>query len=571
MDNIINILGENKVSNGINTDINTRLLLEQQSELTIESNLFYDISQDDQFNIEKQDTLNFRFYGKITPIINTQAYNKFGNKLNKINLDTKILSFDNDNWSVSLIKPTTLGGLKGAKQITNGTITYDFTNGLPALPYAPQINTDNLNKGFILYLGHNFLVGDRIYVTSADNSGYIVSGFYTVTGVNNDIITIDENYVIENGIKFDSVYSPINNKNDLNKNSVFSGNIQLNDPTALNTSSDNLTTKINPVNKSGISLKVNNIGFNDLTDVNITDFISPRPSFFKVINPTIYIRKVKNNEILEYYIKKGVVISVLDSFDNAGFSLTPYDITNKNFTFNDTVDVLNLTDNLNYPLNSIYLGIIKNGSNSDKNFSDLESNFSKLIDYTNVGDGFEKIFRRTTTPTINKPKVGDEYILSLCEYSTESLSETEIIGFNHRFIHNDVLFYYNPFFKIKLRPLSNYVDNSDNNLNIPNYSIYSTINKNYIWKNFYDIGSSDDNGDIIDFPFLNNSLYSFSNINFFLNIEKNKTLKYDLGVNDLTGLTTDSLINDISNLTDIFNSDTNTNINNFIQYTNKPC
>ena len=84
MDNIINILGENKVSNGINTDINTRLLLEQQSELTIESNLFYDISQDDQFNIEKQDTLNFRFYGKITPIINTQAYNKFGNKLNKI-------------------------------------------------------------------------------------------------------------------------------------------------------------------------------------------------------------------------------------------------------------------------------------------------------------------------------------------------------------------------------------------------------------------------------------------------------------------------------------------------------
>lgn len=170
-----------------------------------------------------------------------------------------------------------------------------------------------------------------------------------------------------------------------------------------------------------------------------------------------------------------------------------------------------------------------------------------------------------------KPKIGDEYLISICEYSTENLQETDITHFEHRFIHNDVLFYYKPFNRVDLRLFSTYIETGENVTNIPTYSTYSKKKDNYIWRDLYDVGVANENGDVIDFPFLNNSFYSYTNISFFLNIEKNKTLKYRLNQNDLNNLgDVSNLINEFKSLTDNLNL-TNTTEDPFKTYKNIQC
>lgn len=578
MNNLTEILGQYKSAASTNTDIKTRFILEQPSTFNVEANLFYDISQDAQFVSEKQNAKNFRFYGNISPIINKLAYNKThdNNDPTKtvsipINIDTTILDFNNDNWSVVLLKTIPDSTNKGVKQVTNQNVTYSFLNGLPALPYKPNIITDpNKNKGFVMYLGHNFNVGDTIYITTTTPTPYISNGIYTITDVNGDIIRIDQVYRLEIIVSADnqSVYSPINNFNTPKSNTAFGGDIQINKQD--NVKSNSLKLKPDITNSSTLNMMnitINNIEHGYFDDSGVTNFVSSRPSYHKTVKPNIFVRKIQNNEILEYYVKKGVVISVLDGLDNCGFSLSPFGLRNMNYVFNEQIDLNNLTDHLNYPINNLYVGIIKKNGGGNSKFSDVESNFSRLIEFTNVNDGFEVLKEQA--------HIGQELLISLCEYSTETLQETDIMGINHRFIHNDVLFYYNPFTKIPIKLLSSYLNVAENMTQIPPYAVFSKSQENYIWKTFFDIGQADENGNVIDFPFMNNSFYVFNDIKLFVNIESNKTPKYVLGGNDLTQINNsniNNIINDIKSLTNTFDLGVSGSTNNtYKKYNNIQC
>lgn len=561
MNNLTEILGQYKTAAGTNTDIKTRFILEQPSTLNVESNLFFDVSQDAQFVAEKENATNYRFYGNISPIINKLAYNKVINQndstktdLIPINIDNTVLDFNNDNWSVVLMTTTDFKGSKGIKQLNNGKINYSISNGLPALAYKPTVvGNDNTNKGFLMYLGHNFSVNDTIYISTTSATEFIKNGFYNVSSISGDIIFIDEDYSIVYPTIDNSVYTPINNFAESTANAVFTGDIKINNPDDVHKNSKKLPNNYQ-INNSKMNLVINNVELGDFDETAISDFMNERPSFYKTVTPTIFVRKVSNNEILEYYVKQGTVLAVLDNFDNCAFSLTPFGLKNKNYVFNDLIDLTNMVDHLNYPVNNLYIGIIKNGATNNQDFTSVESNFSQLIEHTNDGDGFELIAKKSQTKYPNKPRVGQNFYISLSEYSTETLTETDITHFNHKFLLNDVLFYYNPFTKIPVKLLSSYINVGDNTTTIPKYGIYSKMQENYIWKTFYDIGQSDENGNIIEFPFLNNSFYVFNDIKLFLNIEKNKTLKYDLNVNDLTsnGLL-NNLLDNFKTLNDSFN------------------
>ena len=576
MNNLTQILGQYKSAASTNTDIKTRFILEQPSTLNVEANLFYDISQDAQFVSEKQNAVNFRFYGNISPIINKLAYNKTQdiNDPTKtvsipINIDSSILDFNNDNWSVVLLQTIPDNGNKGVKQVTNSNVSYSFLNGLPALPYKPNIVTDtDKNKGFVMYLGHNFNVDDTIYITTTTPTHYISNGIYTVTDVSGDIIRINEVYSLSNIIDVDqSVYSPINDYNTPKTNTVFSGDIQINNPDGVKSNSLKIKGDLtNSAIQDKMNIVINNIDHGYFDASGVTDFVSSRPSYHKTVKPNIFVRKIQNNEILEYYVKKGVVISVLDGFDNCGFALSPFGVKNMNYVFNDLIDLTDLTDHLNYPVNNLYIGIIKKTDTNSK-FSDVESNFSRLIEFTNINDGFE-IMK-------DNPHIGKEYLISLCEYSTENLQETEIMDINHRFIHNDVLFYYKPFSNIPIKLLSSYLNVAENISQIPSYAVFSKSQENYIWKTFYDVGQADDNGNMVDFPFMNNSFYVFNDVKLFLNIESNKTPKYVLGGNDLTQINNsniNNIINDIKSLTNTFDLGITGSTNNtYKKYNNIQC
>ena len=543
MNNIVEILGSKKIALGVNTDVKTRVILTQPSTLNVESSLFLDINQDEQYVLEKTQSSNFRFYGSITPIINKQGFKKNQDKIEKINLDTKILNFTEDNWSVVLIKPTKVSEAKGKKSISNRLSSIDFSNGLPALPVKSQFNINKIMyKGLYFYLGHNFVVDDKIYIKSITEDGFFVSGIYTITEVNGNKIFTNEIYRISDDLVTNSAYTV---------NNVVGSALRVNNPDNVKTITKTPKTKVTNINQDKINVTVGDVDFGYFDNGGITNFISDRPSSYENIKPTLFVRKIVDNEILEYYVKTGVVVDVVDELDNCGFSLSSYGEQTKNYVFTDTIDTSVYVDNLNNPINHMYVGIVKNGSTTENSFSNVESNIDTLIEFTNVNEGYQIINTKSASTKPQKPKIGDEYIISICEYSTENLEETEICYFNHRFIHNDVLFHYNPFTKINLRQFSNYIETGDNVVNIPSYAVFSKKRDNYIWRDLYDMGLANENGDVIDFPFLNNSFYVFEKITFFLNIEKNKTLKYRLGQNDLSNIPdVSNLLNDFKSLTD---------------------
>ena len=598
MSNIVEVLGEKKNAVSTNQTLNTRITLEEPSRSTYESNLFLDVSQDQQFVIEKEAGNVFRFYGKIAPIINTQAYNKSINpvKLIPAVIDKSILDFNTNNWSVVLLRtiPDNIGG-KGVKQIHNiqSNVNFDFNFGLPALKTTPQLINGARKKGFLLFLGHNLALNDKIYIKNNESAptNYIADGIYNVIGVNGNRIFIDVDDIYRLSVLSNTAYAPINNASAMVTNgevNVVGTNTQVNNPQSVKSISSKLSL---PVAKSSISagvsaaqnsVMVRNVDLGSFTDAQLTDFNSPRPTPYLIAKPNFYIKKIVENELLEYYVKKATVIGVLDSLDDCAFSITPYGYGVKSYTFNSFIETGGLTDHLNYPITDIYLGIIKNGGNKNTNFGDVESNFSNLIEFTNNGDGIETINPKNYGSTSKRVKIGDTFLVSLCEYSTENLSETEIMKISHRLISNDVLFHYSPFQNITLRHKSIYIEDSDNNKEIPSYSIYSKTKEKYIWRDIFDIGIADENGTVVDFPFMNGMFYVFNTTNFFVNIEKNKTPKYKLDVNDITNLDAlngngssnlNNLLSDINSLTSTILGDPNNEdtTNPYESYKDRPC
>jgi hypothetical protein len=87
---------------------------------------------------------------------------------------------------------------------------------------------------------------------------------------------------------------------------------------------------------------------------------------------------------------------------------------------------------------------------------------------------------------------------------------------------------YQPHYRIKLRQLSNYIETSNtNNIeDLPENAQYFEDQKIWKWRDLYDHGYIDEDGNGTDHPFVNGQHYVMSNINFYFKNEKeflNKT------------------------------------------------
>jgi hypothetical protein len=562
--NITEIIGNRKYVGSIDTNLNTRVVLEQPNKLIYENNLFFDISQAAQFNLEKNQTQTFRLYGKIDPIFCFDVYNKTTAGDRKITLDKGVFDFNSNNWSVVILRsvPTQIKNasgmdvnIKGVKTINNrktdGTTKFylDLSSGLPAKTYFNGIKAKNLSLFFPL--GHNFNVGDKVMIKSANIN--LNSGIYNVIEIGLNKIIIDH---------------PTNYKLILNQN-IQQQNVTTPRVVALNSIVSGSTGGINKELNDIPTYMVRNIKLNT-NDVG--DIINKvRPKIYPFIESEYTVSKVIEKEQLEYYIKTLEVVDTIDEIDDCGFSINNYNNVIKNWISNKDIKLSDYRNNSNEPLSELYIGIIKNSStNSD--YSNVESHFSQYIEFVESDDGIEQISNN------NKPgqkvKVGDRFFHSVCEYSTEQLTETEICYFKHRLIHRDVLFYYNPFYKKKIKLKSDYIENSDNITTKPDYAVFSRKEQKWIWRDFYDIGVADENGDTIDYPFTNGSFYVHSDIKFFLFSEKRLTKKYDLNTNDITSKDGNKYINELTDVLDNLGLETNLTIEKikpFNKYQDKRC
>ena len=600
MNHIEDIIGNKKYAGAVNNNQVARLLLEQPNKITYEYELFDNISQLEQFNTEKQNSNKFRFYGKISPIMSLNVFTKTITGDTQVNVDTNIFDMNLDNWSIVILRSKSFPlysatqhskpvSIKGIKEITkkdaNNNILFslDLRRGLPARTYYNRINQTNACLFFPL--GHNFSINDKIYITSR-NSYNVPTGVYKIVDIDVDKIFINcpprSFYPMLNAAQLISVSAIAKNISPVTVGKVTPqpaniGAVQLSTAKSLTMTQINnaiLDTK----------LVVRNLTFNQNV---VTNFNIPRPPIQPFIDPEYHVAKVIEKEQLEYYIKVLEVVDVIDELDSCGFSLNGFNDQVMNYYLNHDLNISGLQNNIGEPIYDIYIGIIKNGAPTTTSFGNVESHFNRFIEFVSEGDGLEEI-TNNATKLGQKVKKGDTFYHTLCEYSTEQLVETEICPIYHKFIHKNVLFDYNPFYKKQLKLISNYIETGDNVYNIAQHAVYSRMNQQYIWRDVFDIGVADEDGNVIDFPFMNGSLYCYTDINLFIKSEKSSTRKYTLNVNDITnandgGSQYENVVTDILDeinldTNDVTTTDSGTNNNNningvlpYYQYSDLKC
>lgn len=534
MSEIIEILGEKKFVGSKNKELKSRVVFEETKKIRYDNNLFFDVSQQTQYINEKNNSTNFRFYGKINPIMNFSVHQKVvGNRDSFVEVDEGLFEMNLINWSVVLLKSKRLEStvdlngnqkyVKGVKKLNKLTdsnqiiVDLDFKNGLPAKRAISDVNPDNFC--LFLPLGHNFSTGDRIKINSL-KTDLLDSKIYNVVDVIDNKV-----YINTRPLKSVPIKKSVTNTNVLTKNIL---DFEV----------------VNENNKNFVDFKstqtIRNLVFSREEISTIIN--TPRPKTHTLIKPDFYVSKVVEKELLEYYIKTLEVVAIVDQLDMCAFSINNFNKPIYNFFLNTDLNIEGLFDNLNYPINDLYIGIIKNGAPTPNAFSNVESNFKNNINNTAPGFGIELISDNLFGVDA-KPKLGDQFLHSICEYTTENLTETEISHIHHRFIHKDILFSYKPFKKIQLKLKSPYIEDSDSIENMPDYAIYSREREKYIWRDVFDVGIVDENGLSIDFPFMNGSFYVFNNVNFFLTPESAAVRKYALNVNDITSANGSEFIN----------------------------
>ena len=234
------------------------------------------------------------------------------------------------------------------------------------------------------------------------------------------------------------------------------------------------------------------------------------------------------------------------------------------YDFKNPLTVTGITNNLGYTPTEVYVSVILKNGNGYFNYPPkvgYKFNFHNTwID--NHFNGNASIESGITTTTISSNASGYTFtggtslpigtILTgaFVEYNNSEMKETIISEAFHKFTARVDLFnhgqtgstvnfsgvtstnqsglYYQPHYRVKLRQLSPYIEtsNTDDIYNLPENCRYFENDGLWKWRDVYDPGFIDFEGNGVDYPFTNNIHYIKNDINFYLRNEefyRNKT------------------------------------------------
>lgn len=288
----------------------------------------------------------------------------------------------------------------------------------------------------------------------------------------------------------------------------------------------------------------------------------------------------------KYYVHKHKVLTTPDScvIDKAGFETPIFEdekkllfensagindfLVERNrmesvlFDFKDTFVLTGLTNNLGYTPSEIYVSaIFRNGSGYFDyppkvgfkfNFHDtwIDAHFSGATSYESSLTKSAYTRSGMTFYTGNTLSVGDVLTGAFVEYNESELKERIISESFHKFtipttifdhnqddhnyysgatLSNKVGLYYQPHYRLKLRELSPYVETYDTNniLDLPDNAKFFPKDELWKWRDVYDHGYVDVDGNGTDYPFINGQHYIKSDLNFYLRNEAYYTNKTD--------------------------------------------
>lgn len=317
----------------------------------------------------------------------------------------------------------------------------------------------------------------------------------------------------------------------------------------------------------------------DNTIFNIIDdgFYSSSDSFFDNKNGQFYRVTDVDNPIesrSEYYVRRHTIINTYDDavVTNSGFEqnafrtvkkyesadLTPNqtsrisvkeDSQSYNISFNESININNLVDNLNRPVSELFITVINRGyfgwfnyptsfpipSNSLKegwsfNLSTTNSTWWERSNiFSNTSIGVESFVLSGFVFYRNRPLIpGSELNGDLCEWNNITQQETVLSDCYHKFAFNPYIFniggsvnnplgyYYKPFFSIKIKQYSDYIEegSAETTEGIPSYAYYSENENTFFWRDIYPYGFIDSDGNGVNFPFMNGRHYPYNNFIF---------------------------------------------------------
>lgn len=242
------------------------------------------------------------------------------------------------------------------------------------------------------------------------------------------------------------------------------------------------------------------------------------------------------------------------------------------YDFKKTFTLTGITNNLGYTPTEVYISVLLRNGNGyftyppkvgykfnfhntwiDKQFSGLTS-IETAIPTGSTFNGKNEYSGITFTGGTTIPLGTTGLTGAFVEYNKKDFKERIISESFHKFSHNKTVggvtifnhgqdngnpegYFYQPHHRVKLRELSPYIETSKTNdiLNLPENTIYDEKEKVWKWRDLYDHGFVDQEGNGTTFPFINNLHYVMKDINFYLRNEKSFTNKSD-GLNNFNNI-----------------------------------
>lgn len=294
----------------------------------------------------------------------------------------------------------------------------------------------------------------------------------------------------------------------------------------------------------------------------------------------------------QYYVHKHKTLTTVDDYimDKVGFEIPIWEherkilfenplqendiLVERNrpesvlFDFKKTFTLTGITNNLGYTPTEVYITVLlRNGNgyftyppkvgysfNFHNTWIDAQFSGNTSIETSITGTNFTSRIGTTGFTSGDTISTGTILTGAFVEYNKKDFKERIISESFHKFSHNKTVggttifnhgqndtnpegYFYQPHHRVKLRELSPYVETSNTKdvLNLPENCIYDETEKLWKWRDLYDHGFVDQEGNGTTFPFINNLHYVMKDINFYLRNEKSFTNKSD-GLNKFNNI-----------------------------------
>lgn len=568
------LLPRKKFYNAIDEDLDLRVNLDESQILLRENekNILLDISQ--LFSKERNQSVKYKIHGKLKMIFRNEyfgntPYEPLARSLYLID-ETSNVGYLPYNEYAFLRNDV----VKEKNNIVTGTTLTEYTPDIVFDGYTGHTITTPINAPYVNWNIYLTYVNDHdeeyemTYTLSGDTNGNKTYRFIASDGIPFEVKTVDKFFrftsPVEHGIN-QGEYVIINDTplyvtslgDETYNSEKYIVNVLEND-IPLNMTFDQVVTGKRCIDDKDIENTTSKYYVHihkTLTDSDdyILDKIGFETPIWKDERKILFENVLGENDVI---VEKNRMESLL-------------------FDFKEPLVLSGITNNLGYTPTDIYVTTIFRNGNGYFNYPPkvgYKFNFHDTwVD--NHFSGNTSLETNLTTTELdtntsgytfyggNMVEKGTNLIGSFIEYSLSELRERVVSEtfhkitlrsdiFNHgqnsgsnqygASINNPLGLFYQTHYKVKLRQLSPYVETSqtDNVVNMPENAKYFEDEGMWKWRDLYDQGFIDSDGNGVNHPFINGTHYVKTDINFYLRNEQNFRNKQN-GLNKFTNTTFD--------------------------------